>query len=205
MHIDLVLFQETGKARLDCRASTANPGWPRDRGYFGGMADDVHGQLRYSASFQIVTTEDFSTLFPFVDLERLLGHPKARKSEDWVNWNVLRAHQLRADWWPAVVSLAKERASALEDSLAFGESPSVDLWRQVPSPQGYERVSRKCMADSNHVDWRNRAANRRPVEGPMEVDVVFDGTEIEKRYFHGNDLRPVAQPDWWLCAVIAGK
>ena len=32
------------------------------------------------------------------------------------------------------------------------------------------------MAESNDADWRNRAANRRPVEGPTEVDIVFKGT-----------------------------
>ena len=71
-----------------------------------------------------------STPFPFVDLDQLLAHPKARKredlgrilqspqSEDWLTWNVLRAIQHRASWWPALVSLAKGQALELDDSVA---------------------------------------------------------------------------------------
>ena len=135
-------------------------------------------------------TEDlWTTPFPFFDLDRFLAHSKAAKhkdcrrildsanSEDWVTWNVVQALQIRADWWPAVVSLVKKQTSA-EDSLALGDPPSVDLWRQVPSPRAYECASRKRMANSNDADWRNRAANRRPVEGPTEVDIVFEGSKF---------------------------
>ena len=137
-----------------------------------------------------MTTGDRSTPFPFVDFDRLLAHPKAAKgedfrrilcspqSEDWVTWNVLQGVQLRADWWPAVVSLVKGQASALDDSLASGRPPAVDLWRQVPSPRAYESASRRRMARSNSADWRKRAANQMPVEGPTEVDAVFEGTEF---------------------------
>ena len=95
-----------------------------------------------------------------------------------MTWNVVEQLRIRTDWWPAVVGLAKKRASALADSLALGDPPSVDLWRPVPSPGAYERASRKRMADSNDADWRNRAANRRPVEGPTEVDIVFEETKF---------------------------
>ena len=84
----------------------------------------------------------------------------------------------RTDWWPAVVRLAKKHASALADSLALGDPPSVDLWRQMPSPRAYERASRKRMAESNDANWRDRAENRRPVEGPTEVDIVFEGSRF---------------------------
>lgn len=134
-----------------------------------------------------MATEDLLTPFAFLDLDRFLAHPKAAKpedrrrilrsadSEDWVTWNVVEQLRIRTDWWPAVVGLAEKHAWALADSLALGDPPSVDLWRQVPSPRAYERASRKRMADSNDADWRNRAANRRPVEGPTEVDIVFEG------------------------------
>ncbi len=92
-----------------------------------------------------------------------------------MTWNVVQTLQIRTDWWPSVVALAKKQAPALADSLALGDPPSVDLWRQVQSPRAYERASRKRMAESNNADWRNRAANRRPVEGPTEVDIVFEG------------------------------
>ena len=93
-------------------------------------------------------------------------------------WNVVEQLRIRTDWWPAVVGLAKKHASAFEDSLELGDPPSVDLWRQVPSPRAYERASRKRIAAANDADWRNRAENRRPVEGPTEVDIVFEGTKF---------------------------
>ena len=131
-----------------------------------------------------------STQFPFVDLDRLLAHPKAckpkdlerilgsPKSEDWVTWNVLQAIQKRAAWWSALVSLAKPRALELDDSVLSGSSPTVHLWRRVLTPPAYERLSRRRMANSNRADWQKRAANPRPVEGPTEVDIVFEGIEF---------------------------
>ena len=134
-----------------------------------------------------MASEGLRTPFPFLDPGRFLAHPKASKpkdrssmlqsenSEDWMTWNVLQALQVRTDWWPAVVALASRQAPALPGSLALGDPPSVDLWRLVPSPRAYERASRERMANSNNAGWRNRAANQRPVEGPTEVDVVFEG------------------------------
>ena len=137
-----------------------------------------------------MANEDLLTPFPFFDLERFLAHPKAAKSkdrrrilrsassEDWVTWNMVEQLRIRTDWWPAVVQLAKKHASARADSLALGDPPSVDLWRQVPSPRAYECARRKHMADSNDADWRSRAANQRPVEGTTEVDIVFEGPKF---------------------------
>ena len=130
-----------------------------------------------------------STPFPFVDLDQLRAHPKARKredlerilrspqSEDWLTWNVLRAIQRRASWWPALVSLAKGQALELDDSVASGGSPTVDLWRRVLTPPAYEHASRRRMANSSRAEWQKRADNPRPVEGPTEVDIVFEGIE----------------------------
>ena len=126
---------------------------------------------------------------PFVDFDQLLAHPKALKrndlerilrspqSEDWVTWNVLRVIQRRTSWWPALVSLAKGNALELDDSVASGRSPTVDLWRRVLTPPAYEHASRVRMASSDNAQWRKRAENPRPVEGPTEVDAVFEGTE----------------------------
>ncbi len=125
--------------------------------------------------------------FPFVDLEQLRMHPKAEKredlkrmlqsprSEDWVTWNVLRVVQQQASWWPALVRLARRHALELEHSLISGKSPIVDFWRKVASPPAYERASRERMANSKQAKWRSRADVPRPVEGPTEVDVVFEG------------------------------
>ena len=66
----------------------------------------------------------------------------------------------------------------MDDSLTSGKPPAIGLWRQVPSPRAYERASRVRMARSNNADWRKRAANPRPVEGPTEVDAVFEGAEF---------------------------
>ncbi|MDE2737271.1 MAG: hypothetical protein OXI72_22940 [Gemmatimonadota bacterium] len=134
---------------------------------------------------------DYSTRFPFVDLEGLLSHPKAKKpsdlhrilkspqSEDWVTWNVLQAIQRRepASWWPELVSLAKSHASALDDSLAYSSPPTIDLWRTVPTPCEYERASRLRMESSDKAEWRKRAQNSKPVEGPTEVDAVLKGDD----------------------------
>lgn len=134
---------------------------------------------------------DYSTPFPFVDLERLRSHPKANKpsdlhrilkspqSEDWVTWNVLQAIQRRepASWWPELVSLANSHAPALDDSLAYSSPPVIDLWRTVPTPPEYERVSRLRMASSDKAEWRKRAQNPKPVEGPTEVDAALNGDD----------------------------
>ena len=134
---------------------------------------------------------DYSTSFPFVDLKRLLSHPKANKpsdlrrilkseqSEDWVTWNVLQAIQRRepTSWWPELVSLAKNHASVLDDSLAYSSPPVIDLWRTVPTPCEYERASRLRMASSDKAEWQKRAHNPKPVEGPTEVDAVLDGDD----------------------------
>lgn len=135
--------------------------------------------------------QQHSKPFPFVDLERLLSHPKADKpndlqrilkspqSEDWVTWNVLQAIQRREPtaWWPELVSLAKSHAPALDDSLAYSSPPTIDLWRTVPTPREYERASRLRMASSGKAKWRKRAHNPKPVEGPTEVDAVLDGDD----------------------------
>ena len=156
-----------------------------------------------------MTTEDLPTPFPFFDLDRFLAHPKAKNtkdcdrilrspnSEDWVTWNVVQALPMRTGWWPEIVGLAKRNGSAHADSLVLGDPPSVDLWRQVPSPAAYERASRRRMADSNDADWRNRAANPRSVEGPTEVDIVFEGTGylvfVEAKL--GSDIAPCTTYD----------
>ena len=136
-----------------------------------------------------MTTQEQSTPFPFVDFDQLLAHPKAGKredlerilrspqSEDWVTWNVLRAIQLQAYWWPAVVSLAQGQAFELNDSLASSRPPAVDLWRRVATPPAYEHASRTRMASSKEAEWRKRADIRKPVEGWTEVDAVLEGDE----------------------------
>ena len=149
----------------------------------------THGVYKLRGGIKDVTTQEQSTPFPFVDFDQLLAHPKAGKredlerilrspqSEDWVTWNVLRAIQLQAYWWPAVVSLAQGQAFELNDSLASSRPPAVDLWRRVATPPAYEHVSRTRMASSKEAEWRKRADIRKPVEGWTEVDAVLEGDE----------------------------
>ena len=133
-----------------------------------------------------MTTEKPPTLFPFIDCDLLLKHRKARKhgdpssilqspnSEDWLTWNVLRLLQRRTDWWPAVVRLMSAQGLARCDLLAPDPPPVVDFWRQVRSPPAYGCASRERMHRSRNAAWRKRATNPRAVEGPTEVDAVFD-------------------------------
>lgn len=95
-----------------------------------------------------------------------------------MTWNVVQALQLRTDWWPAVVDLAKERTSEPVNFPEPDGRPLVELWRSVPSPRGYECASRKRMAQSGNAAWRARAANRRAVEGQTEVDVAVEGSGL---------------------------
>ena len=145
-------------------------------------------RLPSSEAAKYMTTQDRTTPFPFVDFEQLLMHRKARKrkdfdrmlqspqSEDWVTWNVLRAIQRQAYWWPTLVSLTRRQALESEHSLTSGRPPAVDFWRRVATPPAYERARRKRMASSKDAEWRSRANKQRSVEGPTEVDVVFEGT-----------------------------
>lgn len=125
--------------------------------------------------------------FPIVDHDILLRSPKAAKrvdlermyssprSEDYVTWTVTRALARldRQDWWPALVQLAESDAvggSGLDSRVA----PEVHVWRVVNTPPGYERASRERMRASGNAKWRNRTLNPRSVEGPSEIDIVFE-------------------------------
>ena len=133
-----------------------------------------------------------SASFPLVDREHLLRLPKAGKpqdicrilhspkSEDWVTWNVMRLLQHRQDgsWWPELVKLAQAHAQNLDAALAAGAVPALDVWRRVPSPPLYEVASRCRMAASDNAEWRERAANPKPVEGHTEVDCVLEGGDF---------------------------
>jgi hypothetical protein len=122
--------------------------------------------------------------FPIVDLDQLLALPKARKredlrrmftsvnSEDYVTWNIIRGLMRRSDWWPKLVATVHETGDAEVPPPDL--IPSVDLWRLVTTPPGYEKASRERMAASSVVLWQERARNPDPVEGRTEVDVVFD-------------------------------
>ena len=182
------------KFRLtDCRTSSSPgsntacgvPARPSGSRGVSRLWDDQPSRIR-----GVTIMGRLSTSFPFIDYDQLLRHPKARKpmdlnrilrsrqSEDWVTWNVLRAIQRRSSWWPALVSFAKGQAIGLDDCLTAGRPPAVDFWRLVPTPPAYERVSRERMKGSDRPAWRRRADNPRLVEGPTEVDIVFDGVEF---------------------------
>ncbi len=129
--------------------------------------------------------------FPILDEEMLLSLPKSAKaqdmeriytspnSEDWVTWNILRALQgtERDGWWAGVVEAAQADAGPSARWASLERPPTVDLWRSVNTPPEYEGASRSRMRVSNNLEWRQRAANPRPVEGRTEVDLVFEGDD----------------------------
>ena len=135
--------------------------------------------------------DDSTDRFPILDEELLLSLPKSAKtqdmdriykspnSEDWVTWNILRALQRTkgSDWWEGVVAAAKADAGPSPRWASLQDPPSVDLWRTVESPPSYEIASRTRMRLSDKEDWRRRADNPRAVEGPTEVDLVFEGDD----------------------------
>ena len=111
---------------------------------------------------------------------------------------MLRTIQINDLWWPALVKIVRQQSWKLDDSLAAGRPPFVDLWREVDAPPDYERVSRRRMANSSNAEWRKRADNPRPVEGRTEVDAVFDAPEylvfVEAKVDHDVSARTKYDP-----------
>lgn len=156
---------------------------------------------------------EHTTRFPFLDLERLCTRLKSRKesdheyifererSEDYVTWNVLQALQRResSSWWPELADLARRCSPAGDAWLTSRSAPvSVDIWRKVASPLDYEAASRRRMKESDNDKWRTRAENKRPVEGPTEVDAVLEGDEylvfVEAKLYSRIDRRTRYDP-----------
>lgn len=126
--------------------------------------------------------------FPVLNLPQLMNLPKGRKpkdmdrilhspnSEDWVSWNFFQvlSGQYPKDWWAHILRVARCRNSNLNLASDSGSSPMVRFWSSVRSPLEYESQSRSRMLASGNPDWVARARVPEPVEGPSEIDVVFD-------------------------------
>lgn len=165
--------------------------------------------LSFNSSYLLALIRLY-TPFPFLDFQGLLAHRKAGKSrdlarilrsprsEDWVTWNVLQAIQINDLWWPELVKIATQHAWTLDNSLAAGIPPSVELWREVDAPHEYECASRRRMANSNNPEWQERSDNPRPVEGRTEVDAVFKAPEylvfVEAKLGHDISERTTYDP-----------
>lgn len=107
------------------------------------------------------------------DMERILHSPK---SEDWVTWNFFQVMFGRSpnDWWGHLISVARRRNPDLTLTVDDRSIPTPCFWSSVPSPSEYEAQSRDRMSASENAAWRKRAKVAEPVEGPSEIDVIFD-------------------------------
>src|ERR1017187_6041300 len=104
----------------------------------------------------------------FADIERILHSPN---SEDYVTWNFFQLLDSvpASSWWPNLLKLAGE------SSIDPGDCPVVRLWQTVAAPRSYEVLSRERMRAAENEKWRRRSLNIKPVEGPFEIDITFEG------------------------------
>jgi hypothetical protein len=102
------------------------------------------------------------------DLQRMLH---SENSEDYVTWNAfqLLGRTDSSKWWPKLLTLAGRC------SLSPDEHPTVHLWQTVDAPRAYEALSRERMRRTPNEAWRARSYSSAPVEGPSEIDIVFEG------------------------------
>lgn len=128
--------------------------------------------------------------FPVLNINDLLNLPKGRKpqdmqrilhspnSEDWVTWNffqvLFREHP--KDWWTQFANVVQQRNS--EFKFTVDDFPTPLFWTSVPSPSEYEKQSRAKMKTSGNAVWASRAEIADPVEGPSEIDVIFDHNQF---------------------------
>ncbi|HEY3283400.1 MAG TPA: hypothetical protein VGN26_14115 [Armatimonadota bacterium] len=129
--------------------------------------------------------------FTVLDEQELAKLPKAQKpqdmgrmqnspeSEDYVTWSVLRLLLRRHtdQWWPAVLRAAHDSGPALCLVADPNDPPEVVPWHRVPSPDGYEHLSRERMIESRDERLMNRAKKAAKVEGCSEIDLVFRGKQ----------------------------
>lgn len=160
---------------------------------FLGSTQDAHpdsasvptpAQVRSSIS----ASPSSNSPFPILNIQHLLGLPKSRKtqdmvrilhspnSEDWVTWNFFQVmlEQYPNDWWRHVLTAALRRNPGLAFTLDDRSLPATKLWSLVHPPADYEAKSRARMVASGNPDWVRRARKADAVEGPSEIDVVFD-------------------------------
>jgi hypothetical protein len=111
------------------------------------------------------------------DMVRILHSPN---SEDWVTWNFfqLLLKQHPSVWWTRTINAARRRNPNLDFSFDGPSLPKVKLWTLVSSPQEYQEQSRKRMMSSGTSLGIARAVSPQPVEGPSEIDIVFEHDEF---------------------------
>jgi hypothetical protein len=121
--------------------------------------------------------------FPILNLPKLLASPKARKrgdierilnspnSEDYVTWNFFRLLETvpASCWWPALLRLPGV------NSIDPADTPAVRLWQTAAAPRAYEALSRERMRTAENPAWRERSLDMNSVEGPSEIDIMFEG------------------------------
>jgi hypothetical protein len=126
--------------------------------------------------------------FPVLNLQRLLRLPKGRKAqdmqrimyskydEDWVTSNFfqVKSGQYPDAWWGHFISAARRRNADLTLAADDRSLPTLRFWSSVPSPAEYESQSRGRVLKSGNTEWESRAKVAEPVEGPSEIDIMFD-------------------------------
>ncbi len=135
---------------------------------------------------------DLVSCYPVLALEKLKNHAKwfkrqdqerilrSSRSEDWVTWNAfaLLTSTAGSSWWPRLLSLAEESNSNLKVPAGWLEIPEVRLWQTVASPREYEAANRARMRCSGNRERILRSHSPAPVEGPSEIDVVLQNTQL---------------------------
>jgi len=130
--------------------------------------------------------------FPVLNLQQLLGLPKGRKSqdmkrilhspnsEDWVTWNFFQvmSRQYPDAWWRHFISAARRRNANLALTADVRSLPMLRFWSSIVSPAEYESQSRGRMLKSGNAEWASRASFAEPVEGPSEIDIIFDHNQF---------------------------
>jgi hypothetical protein len=158
----------------------------RELGFQSYLAGLKHGGCILIAKREKMDSPDHA--FPVLNLQQLLDLPKGHKpqdmkrilgspnSEDWVTWNFFQVllKKYPNEWWAHFSSAARRRNPHLTFTVDDRSLPTPRLWSLVPSPSEYEAQSRARMLKSGNTEWASRAVVAEPVEGPSEIDIIFD-------------------------------
>jgi len=129
--------------------------------------------------------------YPIIALEKLMETPKGRKtqdmdrilhsgaSEDWVTWNFfqLMLREWPTTWWREMLEVAHRHNPYVHLPEASEISNPV-LWRLAASPEVYQEDSRRRMLNSRNPNWVAKAASSEPVEGPSEIDITIESSDM---------------------------
>ncbi len=130
--------------------------------------------------YQIIDGVDFNLTGKSKKSKDLLRMRESPNSEDWVTWTAFRLLMKYepTTWWARFIDCAKADNPALALPANSGIIPAFMPWTTVNSPEAYLAASRNRMQLSDNIDWQNRCANPRAVEGKSEVDVRLENVAL---------------------------